>query len=103
MKQPNFRPRTIFAAVGLAIVAQTTARVAVFDNPSSEVSEHDFKTVPLHATIASLAPKTGQAVVCSVNGIYISRAEWETLVRPGEAIVFQILPHGSKDVNCSDD
>lgn len=28
-----------------------------------EMSEHDFKTVPLHATIASLAPKTGQVVV----------------------------------------
>ena len=101
MKQSNFRQRTISAAVGLAIVSQTPARVVVFDDPLSEVSEHDFKTVPLHATIASLAPKTGQAVVCSVNGIYISRAEWETLVRPGEAIVFQILPHGGTRVNCS--
>ena len=75
IKQPNFRQRTISAAVGLAIVAQTPARVAIFDDPLSEVSEHDFKTVPLHATIASLTPKTGQDVVCSVNSEYISRAE----------------------------
>lgn len=94
----DLAPRAVSVAVKLAIADFAPARVAVIDNPFAVelVARRDFAIVPKQATIASLAPKTRQAVVCSINGAYISRSEWNTLVRPGEIVLFQVLPHGGK-------
>lgn len=93
--QPHFKLRASCEALHFAIVEATPARVAIFDNPLSvEISAADFRPVRGLATIASLAPKTNQAVVCVIDGRYIPRADWDTLARPGETIAFEILPHG---------
>lgn len=93
----KLRLRPLVAAVALAAVADRPARVAVFENPFSiEVGQKDFSLVPAMATIASLAPKTSQPFTCSIDGVYIGREEWETFVRPGEIVIFQILPLGGK-------
>lgn len=88
----DLRPRPVALAVNTAVVQLASARVAIIDDPLAEISEHDFKPVPAFATIASLAPKTSAAFVCAIGDVYIPRKDWDTLVRPGESIVFQVLP-----------
>ncbi|MDO8742034.1 MAG: host specificity factor TipJ family phage tail protein [bacterium] len=91
----RFKPNASSAAIGAALLSEIPARVGIFDNPLQvEISADDFTPVRGLATIASLAPKTNQAFVCLIDGVYIPRADWGSLVRPGETIAFEILPHG---------
>ena len=92
----DLTPKASALAVNLAILETRPTLVATIVNPFGEIAHKDFSPAPKHATIASLAPKTNQPFICSVDGNYISRAEWSSLVRPGEVIVFQFVPQGGK-------
>ena len=99
-RMPAFALKKSVAAVAFAAAELRPARVAVIDNPMAvEVDENDFRTVVVGATIADLAPVTSHPVVCSIDGQYISRAQWNLRVRPGAIVVFQVVPLGGGGSN----
>ncbi len=91
------KPVKTVVAQAVEVVTERQAIFAISRNPIAvDIIPEDFSVVPNGATLESLIPDElkGHPMVCIINGVFISKEEWNTLARPGEIIIFQAIPLG---------
>lgn len=63
-------------------------------NPFDPVGSRSLRTLRRPRRIRSLAPRGPQPVIAFLNGRPVLRAEWRRRVRPGDQVMFVVLPQG---------
>ena len=63
-------------------------------NPFDPVGSRSLRTLRRPCRIRSLAPRGAQPVIALLNGRPVLRAEWRRRVRPGDQVMFVVLPQG---------
>ena len=59
-----------------------------------DIDSMDFTIAEEGTSIASLAPETDQPLLCIVNGLFISRKQWDLPILNGDIMVFLVSPRG---------
>lgn len=70
------------------------ATLIVTRDPIRPTAHREVKQIGRPRRLRALAPRTGQAVICLVNGSPVMRAGWNRKVRDGDVVAFFIAPRG---------